>query len=369
MSQTEAPHSSSPRKTPLYDFHLEAGGKVVDFAGWYLPVRFQGITEEHSTVRNQCGIFDVSHMGELWVTGSEAEKFLQYCACNDLSRIGDGQAQYTALLNREGGVVDDIIIYRFSGERFFLCVNAANTEKDFLWLKDLSTDFDVEVRNVSDEFGQIAVQGPQALSVASKILQNDVAGKPFTFEELQWNGSHLILARTGYTGEDGVEVFASPEGTIALWKAFLEAGVAPIGLGARDSLRLEACYPLHGHELREDVPALHSGLGWIVKFQKGDFLGSSALMQEKEAGPSRRLVGFFVEESGIVREESEIVNEQDEVIGWVTSGTKTPTVNKALGLAIVNADSTKVGQEFFAVVRGKKKKCRIVSTPFYRRGD
>jgi len=358
------------RQTPLYNSHVRLGGKLVPFAGWALPVQYSGVIPEHNTVRNAAGLFDVSHMGEIIVTGPEAEKALNYLTCNDVSKIYDGKAQYNAITNEAGGVVDDIIVYRFSVGHYLVCVNAANTERAFESLLS-NNKFDAEFVNKSADYGQIALQGPQAIKIFSDFSGKSLDDlKPFHFLEMRLNSCDVIVARTGYTGEDGVELFIGWGDTEKIWEGLLESGVAkglaPAGLGARDSLRLEACYPLHGHELAEDITAVESGLGWIVKPEKDDFIGKEVLAREKSEGSQRTLVGFFVDDPGIVREGSQLVSEEGRSIGHVTSGTRTPTLNKALGLALVNSEFKKIDTKFKAEVRGRQLACHVVKKPFYK---
>ncbi|MCI5065755.1 glycine cleavage system aminomethyltransferase GcvT [bacterium] len=364
------------RRTPLFEAHVALGGKMVPFAGWEMPVQYTaGVVEEHVCVRERVGLFDVSHMGEIEVRGARTEAFLDRVTCNAVTQLSDGQAQYTALPNEQGGVIDDIIIYRHSGEHFLLCVNASNAERDFEWLKEQEED-GAEVTNVSDRYAQIAVQGPQAFALLHELFQEDLSAsiEPFHFASRVFEEHEVLIARTGYTGEQGVEIFVAPSDAVALWNALLQRGeafgVLPCGLGARDSLRLEVCYPLHGHELSPEVSAIESGLGWIVKpAKKGDFIGRSVLEAQKKEGALRKLVGFFVEDRGIVREETPLFVDGKEV-GVVTSGTKTPTVGKltgkALGLALVQREHGEMGQMLTAQVRGKELACRIEKTPFYR---
>lgn len=334
------------KRTPLFDSHLQLGAKMVPFAGYEMPVQYpSGLIEEHNAVRTGVGIFDVSHMGEIFVSGDSALSFLQRVACNDVSKLEIGKAQYSALLNEDGGVIDDIIVYKLGDKRYLLCVNASNTEKDFEWLKEQNRE-KVEIDNQSALWGQIAVQGPKAKDLVSSSL------KYFECEQVD----DKIIARTGYTGEDGFEIFVRADKTEELWNDLIKSGAVPCGLGARDTLRLEACYPLHGHELREDISAIESGLGWIVKFSKGDFIGKEAL----EKNFNRRLVGFFVIDPGIVRDGARVFDENGELCGFVTSGTKTPTVGKALGLALVSKEPKT------AEVRGKRLKIEVTKTPFYK---
>ncbi len=365
--------SEELRRTPLFDAHQKLGGKLVPFAGWELPVQYSGVIAEHNAVRTQAGLFDVSHMGEVFVTGPEAEVALDWLTCNSVKKLTDGKAQYSALLNERGGVIDDVIIYRFSAERYLVCVNASNAEKDFEWMLSRNKH-QAKIENHSSAWGQIALQGPRAVEIADALpFSRKIGDTPyFGFAEVEFLGSPVIAARTGYTGEDGFEFFVPSETTVALWEKILAAGQAhglmPAGLGARDSLRLEACYPLHGHELGEDINALESGLGWIVKFEKGDFIGRTALWEVKERGVARALVGFVVADAGIARQGDRVFL-GDGQVGIVTSGTKTPTLNQALGLALVETKAAPVGTELLIEVRGKKLKASVVKKPFYKRTE
>jgi aminomethyltransferase len=361
------------KRTPLYDEHVRLGGKIVEFAGWEMPVQYSGVIAEHVNVRERVGLFDVSHMGEIWVTGAEAEKALNYLTCNNVATLYDGKAQYSAILNEQGGVIDDIIVYRFSQDRYLMCVNASNADADFEWLSAKNPTSAV-FTNASAEYGQIAVQGPRAMELLAPLVKDHdlSAVKPFHFIETELLGTHVIVARTGYTGEDGVEIFVRSDRTVDLWRLLLEHGagygVLPCGLGARDSLRLEAAYPLHGHELATDTSALESGLGWIVKFDKGDFIGRAALAAQREQGVPRKLVGFFLEEAGIARQGDTLaLTGTTTQIGVVTSGTKTPTVQRALGMAFVVMENSAVDSSVSVVVRGREIRATIVALPFYKR--
>ncbi|MCB0354916.1 MAG: glycine cleavage system aminomethyltransferase GcvT, partial [Bdellovibrionales bacterium] len=296
-------NSGTLRRTALFEEHGKSGAKLVPFAGWEMPLQYSGVVEEHRVVREACGIFDVSHMGEIIVEGKEAQAALEYFTCNAVSKLVDGKAQYSALTTESGGIVDDIIIYRFSPERFLVCVNAANTARDFEWLTKKNT-FQTEIRDESERFSQIAIQGPKARDLFYAVSGSDSLSslKPFSFQEVEVCGGKAIVARTGYTGEDGFEVFLEWSAGPRLWSELVEAGAKPCGLGARDSLRLEACYPLHGHELSEDITAIESGLGWIVKpKEKGDFIGRAVLEKQKDQGAPRSLIGFFLNDPGIAR--------------------------------------------------------------------
>lgn len=361
------------KRTPLYEEHVRLGGKMVEFAGWEMPVQYAGVVAEHQNVREKVGLFDVSHMGEIWVTGVNAEKVLEYLTCNRVSALYDGKAQYSALLNDQGGVIDDIIVYRFSAERFLLCVNASNADRDYEWLCSRNQT-DASIVNASAEFGQIAVQGPRALELLAPLVRGTdlLSLKSFECVETELLNTKVIIARTGYTGEDGVEIFVKAERTVDLWRLLLEHGepygVMPCGLGARDSLRLEAALPLHGHELSPDISALESGLGWIVKFDKGDFIGRSALLAQKETGVPRKLVGFVLTEAGIARQGDVLVDSVSQAqVGVVTSGTKTPTVQQALGMALVSMAQCAVDTKLSCIVRGRSIAASVVRLPFYKR--
>jgi aminomethyltransferase len=366
---------SNIKKTPLNEAHKKYGGKLVNFAGWELPVRYTELIDEHKTVRNAVGIFDVSHMGELWVSGKDALKYLQYITCNDVSKLYPGKAQYSALLNEQGGVIDDIIVYCIDDKNYLICVNASNSDKDYNWCKNQIKNFEITLENQSENYAQIAVQGPLAEKCLNKIFEGTVdfsAIKTFHFAQTDSLYGSIIAARTGYTGEDGFEIFIAPSQSEKLWNDLCskgtEFGLKPCGLGARDTLRLEACYPLHGHELAEDISALESGLGWIVKFNKDNFIGKSALEKEKAQGSKRKLIGYFLEDKGIVREQTQLYCTNGTLVGYVTSGTLTPTVNRSLGMALVDKNLVRCGDVLEADVRGRKLKCQIMAMPFYKRG-
>lgn len=362
------------KRTPLYARHVELGGKMVPFAGWELPVQYKaGIIAEHHAVRQAAGLFDVSHMGEVIVQGAEALALLQSLTCNDISVLENGRAQYNALTTPQGGVVDDIIVYRQNAERFFVCVNASNTERDFQWIVT-HNETSAGVENVSARYGQIALQGPRAEEIMRRLSGGEEVANLayFSFIETTLCGiSGVVAARTGYTGEDGFELFVPVDSTARLWDGVLESGaplgLIPAGLGARDSLRLEAAYPLHGHELSEEISAIESGLGWVVKPDKGEFLGRERLAREKREGAARALVGFFVQGAGIARHGAVVRAPSGEIIGQVTSGTKTPTVNRALGLALVDRRFSALGSKIVIEVRGEPLEAEVVKKPFYKR--
>jgi aminomethyltransferase len=357
------------KETPLADEHRRIGAKMVPFAGYEMPLQYSGIVAEHLAVRRSAGIFDVSHMGELLVSGPEAEQLLNGLLCNDVTRLKDGRAQYSAITTEQGGVVDDVLVYRFNEHRFLVCVNASNQDRDFRWFVEHNR-WDAVVEDMGEAYGQLAIQGPLAIEKLATIdgLENLSAIGPFCFEERSVLGASVIVARTGYTGEDGVELFIPADRTVDVWRAIIAMeGITPCGLGARDSLRLEAAYPLHGHELAENVSALESGLGWIVKVAGRDFIGAELFREEQARGVARLLVGFQITDAGIARQGDLVQSEDGEVIGEVTSGTKTPTLERAIGLARVSAPFSAVGTKVVMVVRGRPIKAEIVKTPFYSR--
>lgn len=356
------------KRTPLYDEHVKAGAKLVEFAGWEMPVRYNGIVAEHQSVRNEVGLFDVSHMGEIWVRGPEAEAAVNSLTTNDVRKLKDGKAQYSAILNEEGGVIDDIIVYRVSQGRYLICVNASNADADFAWMKS-KNKFDAEIDNASAAFGQIAVQGPKAVALVQNLIPSmkvsDIAY--FHFAECVMLGVDVILARTGYTGEDGFEIFVPAAETSKIWQRLLAEGAVPCGLGARDSLRLEAALPLHGHELGTDISALESGIGWVVKLDKGDFIGREPLAKQKAAGIPRMLVGFEIVVPGIARQGDKVFSADGQEIGIATSGSKTPTVNRSIGMAFVKSEAAKVGTPLQLQVRGNMLAAKVIEKPFYKR--
>ncbi|MCB9030332.1 MAG: glycine cleavage system aminomethyltransferase GcvT [Deltaproteobacteria bacterium] len=365
--------SEDLKRTPLYENHLALKGKMVPFAGWEMPVQYSGLLAEHEAVRTKAGLFDVSHMGEVWVEGKEAEKMLNYLTCNDVSKLVDGKAQYTAITKSDGTLIDDIIIYRMNSEKFLVCVNASNADKDFDWFCK-HNKFDATCRNESDQYGQIAIQGPAAISILEKYTGEEFAESLQFFHHryVSLAGTDVLVARTGYTGEDGAELFIPKNSVATIWDELLVAGASqglvPCGLGARDTLRLEACLPLYGHELSEEVSAIESGISPFVKVDKeSDFLGKEILTKHKNEGAPRALVGFYVDSPGIVREGCNVFSEAGQRIGFTTSGTKSPTLGKALGLAVIDSDYKKPNTKLLIEVRGRQLECHVVKRPFYRR--
>lgn len=364
------------KRTPLFSEHVQLGARMVGFAGWEMPVLYTNIIDEHKTVRENVGLFDVSHMGEVWVRGPKALETLQWLTPNDVSKLGNGDAQYSLLSMPNGGVVDDIIIYCFEpGVKYLVCVNASNIEKDFEWMK--ANNQGAELENASDRWGQIAIQGPKALALIEKVLsqgQGDLGiatMKSFTFRELEFHGEKVIFARTGYTGEDGGEIFVPAGLTEKLWKQLLADGktfgVAPIGLGARDTLRMEMKYPLYGQELTSETNPMEARLGWVVKLKKGDFIGRAAIAEQSEKGAPRHLVGLKLIEKGIPRTGYGVVAENGDVLGEVTSGTMSPSLGEPIGVAYVKASHSKEGSQVFVDIRGRRVKAVVCATPFYKK--
>jgi aminomethyltransferase len=345
------------QRTPLHDRHVALGARMVPFAGWEMPVQYAGVIPEHRAVRNDSGVFDVSHMGEFEVEGPRATELLQATLSNDLDKIGPGQAQYTLLTNERGGIIDDLIAYRLDEFRYLLIVNAANREPDFRWLKEREIPGS-DVRDVSDEYGLLAVQGPRAIERLG-LPQ----AQPFTFAEGEIDGIECMVNRTGYTGEEGCELLVSAEDATELWDRVLERGAVPCGLGARDSLRLEVCFPLHGNDITPETDAISAGLGWCCALDK-EFSGAQELREIKARGPERKLVPFVMEEKAVPRQGMTI-----EGGGEVTSGTHSPMLDRGIGLGYVPADAAAPDTELTIDVRGKQRRARVVKRPIYKREE
>ena len=363
------------RKTALNDVHRAMGGRMVEFGGWDMPVQYPaGTMTEHLRTRTHAGLFDVSHMGEIDVRGADAISFVNRLVSNDATKLIDGQAQYSALTTPEGTVIDDLLVYRLAEDHLLLIVNAGTTDKDWDWIKSHYQNENVELQNVSAEYCQIALQGPDAISILQKLTDVPLAEiKYYHFREGDVDGVPSIVSRTGYTGEDGFEVYAAPDKAEQLWKRILDAGnfgaddgVLPCGLAARNTLRLEAGMCLYGHEIDETTTLLEASLGWIAKLNKTDFIGREALAKQKEDGLKRKLVGFEVTDRGIARDGQDVfINGQRA--GNVTSGSPAPFLKKNIGMAYVPADVANVGQRIEIDVRGKLVGAEIVSLPFYKR--
>lgn len=361
----------STKRTPLYEIYTQYGGKVVEFAGWEMPVQYSNIIEEHHTVRNNAGLFDVSHMGEVLVTGPEAEQFVDYLVTNNVKKMNPNQVMYTLMCYPGGTVVDDLLVYKYSSERYMLVINASNIDKDFAWIVENRKNFDVVVENLSDKMAQLALQGPKAEEILQKLTSYELSTiKFFYFAETQIDGVNAIVSRTGYTGEDGFEVYMDPQHAVQLWHTMLESGkdlgAKPIGLGARDTLRFEAVLPLYGHEISDQITPLESGLNFFVKLDKEDFIGKEALVKQKAEGLPRKLVGFEMIDRGIPRALYEVAKD-GEVIGFVTTGAPSPTLEKNIGLALVKTQYSEVGTEFDVIRGNKALKAKVIPLPFYKK--
>jgi glycine cleavage system T protein (aminomethyltransferase) len=362
------------RKTPLNAVHRASGAKMVPFGGWDMPVEYSGLISEHMAVRKAAGLFDVSHMGEFEVEGPGALPFLQRVTANNVAKLVDGQAQYSALPMPSGAPVDDVIVYRRAADRYLLVVNAGNIEKDFRWLQEQGPQ-DVTLRNRSDAYALIALQGPRAQEILQPLTTLDLGAlRYYHFADVEVDSHPVTVSRTGYTGEDGFEIFLPPAHAEAFWKRLLEAGgekgLVPAGLGARDTLRLEARMCLYGQDMDETTSLIEAGLGWIVSLDeaKGDFPGRAVLAEQKKNGPPRKLVGFEVTGRGIARHGYPVLV-HDERVGEVTSGTYAPFLQKNIGLCYVPATRAAVGTELAIDIRERKVPARVVPTPFYKRPD
>lgn len=357
--------------TALHAVHIAAGAKMVPFAGYDMPVQYAGIRKEHEAVRQAAGLFDVSHMGNVWVTGPQAFNYLQKLSTADLAKITDGGVQYSALATPQGTAVDDILIYRLNAERFMVVVNAANAAKDFQWMQSHLPAHGVQLDDRGEATAILSLQGPKAASILQTLTEYDLSAlKYYRCAEIEILGQKVLISRTGYTGEDGFELFPPSQDSVKYWQAMMHAGSAhglmPIGLGARDTLRLEAGYSLYGHEITENTDLLEAGLAWIVSFDKSDFIGRDALLKTKQAGLKRKLVGLKLSEQGIPREGCE-VRASGETLGQVTSGTLSPTLNQGIALAYVATDRAQVGEKVEVMIRDSAKKAEVVSRYFYRR--
>ncbi len=363
---------SELRRTPLHSAHVAAHAKLVPFAGFEMPVQYTSVIEEHRAVRERAGLFDVSHMGEIQLRGATALASLQRLVTNDVAQARDGQAQYAAVCNDRGTIVDDVVVYRRSATDLLVCVNASNRDKDFAWFRAHVRDAATELTDVGDDYAQIAIQGPKAAEILAKLTQIDLAPiGTYRFRPGAVAGRELLIARTGYTGEDGFELFCRPDDALSLWNALLDAGqpqgLVPCGLGARDSLRTEMKYCLYGNDIDDTTTPLEAGLGWIVKLDKpGAFLGAEALRAQKAAGLKRRLVGFTLTDKGIPRHGYPVLV-RGAPFGAVTSGTMSPTLGKPIGMAYLPPDHAEIGQTFAVDIRGRAVPALVTKTPFYQR--
>jgi len=363
------------RKTQLYQLHKQTA-KMIEFAGFEMPLYFKGIIPEHLAVRNSVGVFDISHMGRLMVIGADSERFLNYVITNDVSKLWPNNAQYSAMCTEKGGIIDDFVVYRLEPEKFLVVFNASNREKDYNWLVRNAKAFNVKIEDMSDNVTMLAVQGPSAAKTLQEISAEDLA----SIERFKCGNAHLVsveafLARTGYTGEDGFEVFiwnaslAKPDKATKLWNGILEAGraygIEPCGLGARDTLRLEAGLCLYGNDIDESTTPFEAGLSFVVKLQKDDFIGKAALQRQKDQGISRKRIGVVMMDQGIPRPNFEIFNDENERIGHLTSGTFSPLLKRGVGMGYVELSEAQEGHTVNVKIRGKQAKARIASLPLY----
>lgn len=361
------------KNTPLIEKHKQLGAKIVEFAGYNMPIEYAGINDEHTTVREKVGIFDVSHMGEFWITGPNAYDLIQKVSANDAAKLYPGRAQYSCLPNGKGGLVDDFLVYQYDDQKYMVVVNAANIEKDWNWW-NLQNTMNAKLEDASDRMALLAVQGPNALSTLEKLTDEDLSSmKPFRFKVGKLAGvDDVIISATGYTGENGFELYTYNEGVEKMWDAILEAGkeygIKPIGLGARDTLRLEAGLCLYGNDIDETTSPIEAGLGWVVKFKDyKDFIDKDYLWKQKQEGVSRKLTGFVVKDKGIPRQHYEIINEKEETIGEVTSGTMSPMLKKGIGMGYVPPAYTEEGTEIFIKVRNKKLAAEVTGMPIFKK--
>ncbi|MFL6354778.1 MAG: glycine cleavage system aminomethyltransferase GcvT [Bryobacteraceae bacterium] len=362
--------SAELKRTPLFEVHSSSNAKMVDFGGWNMPVQYSSILEEHYAVRNGVGMFDVSHMGEIEIYGRQAVQLLDYVSTNNAAKLKPGQAQYSALLYEHGGFVDDVLVHKISDHHFFLCVNASNQEKDFEHLRS-HNHFEAEVEFASDRYAQLAIQGPKALPTLQALTDTNLSQiKYYWFADGVVAGVPARIAHTGYTGEDGFEIYIAPHVAQKVWNSVMEAGeqfgIKPCGLGARNTLRLEAKMALYGHELTPSINPFEADLGWIVKMDKGDFLGRSMLEKVAQQGITRKLVGFEMRGRGIGREGYE-VSIDGQPAGWVTSGAPAPTLNKNIGLCYLPTDKARPGLTIDVIIRNSNVEAVTVPTPFYKR--
>jgi len=365
------------KNTAFTQFHIARGAKMAEFAGYNMPIQYEGINAEHETVRNGIGVFDVSHMGEFWVKGPKALGFVQRVTSNDAAALWDGKVQYSCFPNGKGGIVDDLLVYKINDETYLLVVNAANIDKDWDWCvknaKEMGLEIGKELYNASDEIAQLAVQGPLALKAMQKLTNTTVTDMEYyTFKKLDFAGvKDIIFATTGYTGSGGCEIYMANEDAAKIWEAVFAAGaeydIKPIGLGARDTLRLEMGYCLYGNDIDDTTSPIEAGLGWITKFtDTKNFIDKEYLLKQKTDGVKHKLVGFEMIDKGIPRHHYDIVDDKGNKIGHVTSGTMGPSVKKAVGMGYVNPEFAKVGSEIYIPVRDKALKAVVVKMPFYK---
>ena len=357
------------KKTALYDAHVNLGAKIVDFAGYEMPISYTSITEEHTYVREKCGIFDVSHMGEICVRGKEATQFVDYIFTNDVLSMHENQVLYGMMCYPTGGVVDDLLVYKFNNEHYLLVVNASNVDKDFEWVQKNNT-FECVATNESDNFSEVALQGPFAQDLLQELTSTDLNEiRFFTCRNIHVNGSLVLVSRTGYTGEDGFEIYGTHDDIVEIWNQLLEKGkdnISPIGLGARDTLRFEVALPLYGNELSKDITPLEAGLGFAVKLEAGNFIGKDVLVKQKTEKTTRRVCGIKLLDKGIIRHGYKVFHDNNEV-GEVTTGYKSPSTGETVALAMINRPYDKLGTELTVEVRNKMKNVVVRTKKFYNK--
>lgn len=357
------------KKTALYDVHVASGGKMVEFAGFMMPIQYEGIKAEHKAVRESCGMFDVSHMGEIQIIGKDSLKAVQRYTTNDMATMKPGDIKYSPMCNENGGVVDDLLVYMLEEENYLLVVNASNIEKDYKFMSDNNV-LGANITNLSDDISQIAIQGPKAQEIIEKVIGENIPEKYYTFTVVNIDNNDCIVSRTGYTGEDGFEIYCPNEIVVKIWNDLIEVGgenVKPCGLGCRDTLRFEASMPLYGHEMTEEITPVEAALKFFIKLEEGnDFIGRSVIQKQIEEGIKRRRCGIEILDRGIARDGAEVYY-GDKKVGFVTSGTKTLTVGKTMAMALVERPYNKRGTELTIVVRGKKLASQVVRMPFYKR--
>ncbi|HHT9145576.1 MAG: glycine cleavage system aminomethyltransferase GcvT [Candidatus Brocadiaceae bacterium] len=360
------------KKTQLYDTHLTCNAKMVSFHGYEMPLQYDSIIDEHHCVRKNAGLFDISHMGRFAVSGDKAFQFIQQIITNDVGQLADKQVLYTPICNEQGGIIDDILVYKWHEKHFMLVVNCSNAEKDLSWLQKQAANYQpLEIRDLTDSVSLIALQGPQSINMLEVAFESKFDSiKRFYFDDYVWDGTRITISRTGYTGEDGFEIFVDSEQVVKLWNLLIgknkQDGLRPIGLGARDTLRLEACLLLYGNDMDETITPLETTIGWTVKFDKGNFVGRESLLNQKTRGIDRKLVGFEMIDRGIPRQGYPVFK-GNEIIGKVTSGSFSPSTNKNIGLSLIQSQYAKIGEEFQIQIRDNRYNAQIVKTPFYSR--
>jgi len=361
------------KRTPLYETHVKYNGKIVDFAGWELPIQYKGIKEEHFAVRENAGMFDVSHMGEVFIEGKDAEKFSDYLVTNDVTALVDTQVLYSPMCNKEGGIVDDLLVYRYNKEKYLFVINAGNIDKDFKWMNDQVDGFEVTLRNESDAYGDIALQGPKAQEILQQLTDFSLKDIKFFYfaDEVMIGKYPCIVSRTGYTGEDGFEIYVKAEDTAGLFELIYEAGkefgLELTALGARDTLRFEAGLPLYGNELSDTVSPLEASLAFFVKLDKNDFIGKDVLVKQKAEGLTRKSVGFELVGKGIARHGYEVCSEDGKVIGEVTTGYQLPGTKRSIGVALVNIEHKALETQIFVKLRNKLVEAKVTKKTFYKK--